>query len=232
MTKVWKSLAAWCLILMLLPLGMTAVSATTFEEQYASMAVVPGSPADLEAQASASEPSSSSEPEPEPEPEPSSSEVTPSSSTPAPSSSSSRPAAPPASNSETGSEDESSNTSRINYPVVSSRLSSEGVVLPVESNVSEPDSSISLPSVGEVSGAGDIIASGIDVTVDNEFNMIGVISWVCIGLGVVVVIVVLLSTTRRPPTGGYGRKRYRRKPVKSKKKRLLNDKYYRNIRKY
>ena len=90
-------------------------------------------------------------------------------------------------------------------------------------------SAISLPDVGSVSGAGELIASGTEVTPEKNLNLIGIISWACIGLGVLVVILVLLSTTRRPPPGaGPGRKRYRRKPYHTKKKRLLNEKYYRN----
>lgn len=90
-------------------------------------------------------------------------------------------------------------------------------------------STISLPDVGSVSGAGELIASGTEAPPGKNLNLIGIISWACIGLGVLVVVLVLLSTTRRPPPGaGPGRKRYRRKPYRTKKKRLLNEKYYRN----
>ena len=95
---------------------------------------------------------------------------------------------------------------------------------------SESREEISLPDVGEVSMPGDLIASGVEVTPDSDFNVMGLISWICIGVGILVVIIVLLSTTRRPPRGGNGRHRYRSRPRRSRKKRLLSDKYYRNGR--
>lgn len=99
------------------------------------------------------------------------------------------------------------------------------------SMVSSEESSsldISLPSVGDVSGVGGLTESGTEVP-GKSFNLIGVISLACIGLGVLIVLAVLFSANRRPPRGGSGRTRYR-KPHRSKKKRLLNDKYYRNMR--
>jgi hypothetical protein len=99
------------------------------------------------------------------------------------------------------------------------------------SDVSSEESSsldISLPSVGDVSGVGGLTESGTEVP-GKSFNLIGVNSLACIGLGVLIVLAVLFSANRRPPRGGSGRTRYR-KPHRSKKKRLLNDKYYRNMR--
>ncbi|WP_313293288.1 hypothetical protein [Faecalispora jeddahensis] len=95
--------------------------------------------------------------------------------------------------------------------------------------VSEVSSSgISLPPAGSVSEADNLIASGVEVQTPKTMNWWGVLSWALIGLGILIVVIVLLSTLRRPPPGGPGRKRYRRHPFPTKKKRLLNDKYYRN----
>ena len=195
-----------------------------------SMAVVPGSPADSSTQ-------ESSEPIPEPEPssetpsqEPSSqpqSSTAPSSSVPSQQASSTNRPSQGGAITSSSSEDLSS--------VPSQNLPKEPSDVPTISDFqnqmqdSEAET-ISLPDVGEVSGAGELTESGTEVTIENKFNMIGLISWICIGIGIAVVIIVLLSTTRRPPRGGYGRKRYRRKTRKSGKKRLLNDKYYRNLR--
>ena len=48
---------------------------------------------------------------------------------------------------------------------------------------------------------------------------------------VVIVVVVIVAATRKPPKGGTGKKRYERKPMTPKGKRILNEKYYRNIKK-
>ena len=58
----------------------------------------------------------------------------------------------------------------------------------------------------------------------SQINWIGILSWACIGVGVLIVLIILLSN-RRPPRGGYGRKRYRR-PMRRSKRRLLPDRYY------
>ncbi|MDU7339169.1 MAG: hypothetical protein E7L17_13775 [Clostridium sp.] len=89
-------------------------------------------------------------------------------------------------------------------------------------------STISLPPVSAVSEANKLIASGVEVQTQKSMNWWGIVSWALIGLGILIVIIVLLSTLRRPPPGGPGRKRYRRHPFPTKKKRLLNDRYYRN----
>ncbi|MBE6832588.1 hypothetical protein [Faecalispora sporosphaeroides] len=91
-----------------------------------------------------------------------------------------------------------------------------------------PSSGISLPPVGSVSEVENLIGSGVEVQTPKTMNWWGVLSWALIGLGILIVVIVLLSTLRRPPPGGPGRKRYRRHPFPTKKKRLLNDKYYRN----
>lgn len=89
-------------------------------------------------------------------------------------------------------------------------------------------STISLPAVSVVSEVNNLIGSGVEVQTQKSMNWWGIVSWALIGLGILIVIIVLLSTLRRPPPGGPGRKRYRRHPFPTKKKRLLNDKYYRN----
>lgn len=74
--------------------------------------------------------------------------------------------------------------------------------------------------------------SDISVTVSStdtsRVNLIGILAWVCIGLGIVVVLLVLLSNRYGPRSGG-GRKRYQRSGSRRKKKgRLLSDRYYRD----
>lgn len=88
-------------------------------------------------------------------------------------------------------------------------------------------SEILLPSVGSVSEV-DPLASAAG-TSSRKMNQIGMLAWVCIGLGVAVVLIVILSN-RRPPRGP-GRSRYH-KTKRSRKKRLLNDKYYRGLNRY
>lgn len=93
---------------------------------------------------------------------------------------------------------------------------------------SEESSEIVLPSVGSIVENNPLSSVVRDTEATRRMNWIGVISWACIALGVIVVLIVVFSN-RRPPNGGPGRKRYRR-PSRSRKKRLLNDKYYRNMR--
>jgi hypothetical protein len=93
---------------------------------------------------------------------------------------------------------------------------------------SENSSEIVLPSVGSVEDNNPLSSVIIDAAANKKMNWIGIISWVCIALGVMVVLIVVFSN-RRPPSGGSGRKRYRR-PSRTHKKRLLNDKYYRNMK--
>jgi hypothetical protein len=91
----------------------------------------------------------------------------------------------------------------------------------------EVSSEIVLPSVGSIQENNPLSSVAVDSAVNKKMNWIGIISWICIALGVIVVLIVVFSN-RRPPNGP-GRKRYRR-PNRSRKKRLLNDKYYRNIK--
>ena len=88
---------------------------------------------------------------------------------------------------------------------------------------------ISLPSVDSVSENDPLQSVVTHTEASHRMNWIGLLAWACIALGVIVVLVVVFSN-RRPPRG-MGRKRYRR-PKRSRKKKLLNDKYYRNINRY
>ncbi len=120
-------------------------------------------------------------------------------------------------------------TSRM-YSSGSSSDPSSGSSGEISSTASgEPSSSeIVLPSVGSVAEDNPLSSVIVNTKQDQKMKWIGIISWACIILGVLVVLIVVLSN-RRPPKGGPGRKRYRPK-VRSNKKRLLNDKYYRNIK--
>ena len=73
---------------------------------------------------------------------------------------------------------------------------------------SEASSGIRLPSVAEVSGAG-VLSAPVSDDDNDQINWLGIISWVCIGIGILIVVVVILSN-RRPPRSGYGRTRYKR----------------------
>lgn len=92
----------------------------------------------------------------------------------------------------------------------------------------ETSGEISLPSVGSVPEDNPLSSVIVNPQENQQTKLIGIISWVCIVLGVIVVLAVVFSN-RRPPRGGSGRKRYHR-PNQSKKKHLLNDKYYRHMR--
>lgn len=109
--------------------------------------------------------------------------------------------------------------------IVSSMASSEISSAPS----SEASSEIVLPSVGSIAENNPISSVAVDSSANSKLNWLGIISWAFIALGVLVVILVVFSN-RRPPSGGPGRKRYHKKPGRSKKKHLLNDKYYRNIK--
>ncbi len=112
----------------------------------------------------------------------------------------------------------------------SSALSSEpsSDVSSAISSDENTSSKIVLPSVGSVAEDNPLSKVIVDTNANRQMKWIGIVSWVCIILGILVVMIVVLSN-RRPPRGGSGRKRYRR-PNRSNKKRLLNDKYYRNIK--
>ena len=97
------------------------------------------------------------------------------------------------------------------------------------SSSSMASSAISLPSVGSVPENNPLSSVVNNTEASHRMNWIGILSWACIVLGIVVVLIVVLSN-RRPPRG-MGRRRYRR-PKRTGKKRLLNDKYYRDINRY
>ncbi len=91
----------------------------------------------------------------------------------------------------------------------------------------EESGGIVLPSVDSIEENNPLSSVIVDTAANKKMNWIGILSWVCIALGIAVVLIVVFSN-RRPPRGG-GRKRYRR-PNRPHKKRLLNDKYYRNLK--
>ncbi len=94
------------------------------------------------------------------------------------------------------------------------------------------DMGITLPPVSVGSEAAGIIANGTDVTPPNTMQMLlGIVFWVCIVIGILVVVVVIVAGARKSPKGGLGKKRYERKPMTPKGKRILNERYYRNIKK-
>ena len=87
-----------------------------------------------------------------------------------------------------------------------------------------PSSTTEIGGEGSYEGSVNVSVTQTDST---RVNFIGILAWVCIGLGVVVVLLVLLSN-RQGPRGGSGRKRYRSSGFRKKRKgRLLSDRYYR-----
>ncbi len=101
-----------------------------------------------------------------------------------------------------------------------------------QDNSLSQSSDISLPEVSVDSEAARIISKGTHVTPSNTTQTwLGVVFWICIAIGILIVVVVIVAATRKPPKGGTGKKRYERKPMTPKGKRILNEKYYRNIKK-
>lgn len=95
---------------------------------------------------------------------------------------------------------------------------------------SAPESgTISLPGVGSVAENDPLQSAAGDKGSSNHMKLIGMLSWACIGLGILVILIVVLSN-HRPPRGP-GRSRYHR-TKRSNKKHLLNDKYYRGLDRY
>ena len=91
---------------------------------------------------------------------------------------------------------------------------------------------ISLPDVSVDSEIAGIISQGTNVTPSNTTQtLLGIVFWVCIVIGILVIVVVIIAATRKSPKGGTGKKRYERRPMTPKGKRILNEKYYRNIKK-
>ena len=100
-----------------------------------------------------------------------------------------------------------------------------------DSSISQ-NSEISLPEVSVGSEVAGIISKGTDVTPSNNTQTwLGIVFWICIAIGILIIVVVIVAATRKTPTGGTGKKRYERKPLTPKGKRILNEKYYRNIKK-
>ena len=165
--------------------------------------------------AASSSPSSSSAPSSQKPSTPASSK--PASSSVPPSSSSSR-----VQSSSSSVQSSASVAQNTNSSAVSSAPSSEA-----PSSSSEPESSLSLPGVSEE----DISLPYVLASNDNSSNnnmLFGIIAWACIILGVAIVTIVLFSN-RRAHKGYVARKRYNN-GFKRKKKNLLPDKYYRNIK--
>lgn len=122
-------------------------------------------------------------------------------------------------------------SSRIHYtatysssPSSSSAAASEG-----SSSSKSPSSTVSMPNAEDVSEV-DPLASAVNNSSAAQMNHIGILAWVCIGLGILVILIVIFSNNHNSG-GGPGHKRYHR-PKRSKKKRLLNEKYYRGLNRY
>ena len=121
-------------------------------------------------------------------------------------------------------------SSRKPRKVISYAVTSSGTDSAVSSEIisSEPESGvISLPGVDSVAER-DPLAS-VSNSSNSHMTQLGILAWVCIALGILVVLIVIFSNRRGPR--GPGRSRYHR-PKRSGKKHLLNDRYYRGLRRY
>jgi hypothetical protein len=87
-----------------------------------------------------------------------------------------------------------------------------------------------MPNAEDVSEV-DPLASAVNNSSAAQMNHIGILAWVCIGLGILVILIVIFSNSHNNGGGSPGHKRYHR-PKRSKKKRLLNEKYYRGLNRY
>ena len=67
----------------------------------------------------------------------------------------------------------------------------------VSSEPEESSSSVSLPSVSVPDDSSLLPSSSMAPTSNRTLNWIGIIAWVCIGLGVIVVVIVILSNRSR-----------------------------------
>lgn len=180
---------------------------------------------DLDATSDSNSSSSASSDSPPPSSSSSSSSPSSSSSSPPPSSSRSYSSSSSRTVKQTGAGVASSASTAASETV--SGLESED--MPGEVSSVPQSSEISLPSVASVSETDPLDSAVINKESSHRLNWIGIVSWACIALGIIVVLIVVFSN-RRPPRG-MGRKRYRR-PKRSRKKRLLNDKYYRDLNRY
>lgn len=168
-------------------------------------------------------------PEPEPEPKPSSAQAPSKAPAPAPKPQTQAPTPVQKNSSSSSTQSRAQRPSSVGASsFAGSEASSELSSIQSEAS-SEASSGIRLPSVAEVSGAG-VLSAPVSDGGNNQINWLGIISWVCIGIGIFIVVIVILSN-RRPPRSGYGRTRYKRPKShrKGRKARLLNDKYYRRF---
>ncbi|MFR5068908.1 MAG: hypothetical protein ACLTE2_03025 [Eubacteriales bacterium] len=147
------------------------------------------------------------------------------------------------SNGRTGSSEQSSVGSKQNVSGTMETGSEETTSVSSEDSTSQDNSlsqssEISLPEVSVDSEAAGIISKGTDATPSNNFRPQ---TWLgsCRGLDLycnafgisIVAVVIVAGKTRNLQSGGTGKKRYERKPMTPKGKRILNEKYYRNIKK-
>ena len=69
-------------------------------------------------------------------------------------------------------------------------------------------------------------ASGAEAEGEKKTNVWGIVAWVVIGLGILFILYVLLSAPKRrkglTPSGV----KYRRSPYKKRKRRIMEDEYY------
>ena len=129
----------------------------------------------------------------------------------------------PNSTSATSSKKTSGNTKPVSntMPESSSEVSSE------ESSGEEPSSTISLPDVDSMDlSVPQMLGSGVEETTQNN-TLLGILAWVLIGVGIIIVLIVLFTSAKSGAKKSVGRKRYHRGTYKSKRKHLLDDKYYR-----
>lgn len=127
------------------------------------------------------------------------------------------------STSATSSKKTSGNTKPVSntVPESSSEVSSE------ESSSEEPSSTISLPDVDSMDlSVPQMLGSGVEETTQNN-TLLGILAWVLIGVGIIIVLIVLFTSAKSGAKKSVGRKRYHRGTYKSKRKHLLDDKYYR-----
>jgi len=88
-------------------------------------------------------------------------------------------------------------------------------------------STISLPDVDSMDlSIPQLIGSGVEEPTENN-SLLGILAWVLIGVGILIVLIVLFTSAKSGSHKSVGRKRYHRGTYKSKKKHLLDDKYYR-----
>ena len=84
-------------------------------------------------------------------------------------------------------------------------------------------STLSLPDISGFPSAG----TSVSVTTTQRSNLIGIICWVIIGIGILIVVIVRFRSTQKPGKGRRpGRKHYRRTKLKRTRKHLLADRYY------